>query len=164
MSHPSGGWVLETHFSVQPLGQDFDWRLRLRPKLNNKSWTSLKQVMNKSWTSPSHEKVMKKSLRSLVQVMNKSWTSHDQVMNKSWKSHEQELYFNYLNFLNFLLFRVGVWCMVGVWWITTAVIIRPSHYLHMICPQLVYELFILFSWLVHVLFVTYSKIFMTVGS
>ena len=21
---------------------------------------------------------------------------------------------------------VGVWCMVGVWWITTAVIIRPS--------------------------------------
>ena len=31
-----------------------------------------------------------------------------------------------------LLFRVGVWCMVGVgcrvgvWWITTVVIIRPS--------------------------------------
>ena len=30
-----GWWVLETHFSVQPLGQDFDLRLEFRPKLNN---------------------------------------------------------------------------------------------------------------------------------
>ena len=78
------------------------------------AWTSNEQAMTKSWSS--HE-----------QCMNKSWTSHKQVLNKSWTSTLLKL----LKFLKFLTIPggcmvYGVWCMVGVWWITTAVIIRPS--------------------------------------
>ena len=72
----------------------------------NKSRTSCKQVINKSWTSwwTSHEQFMNKlwtsckqvvkiSLTSHEQVINKTWTSCKQVINKSWTSwwtsHEQ---------------------------------------------------------------------------